>query len=110
MWPIAVLPIGSTESDIVQLQGFTLPTFDESTSCVVKIKSDTYDVDVNLTFEDSDLLSSSSEDLPESFSGYVTLLYSSSNNEVSFSNDGSPDAQYTFKVLSFDHNGQQIYP
>lgn len=105
------IPNGSQNSAYVK-PNFEIPVFDSSTNCVVKIQSATYDADIELNYQGrAGVLSSESEYLPDDFQGYLSLIAERGNTgRYAMTSRGSVTQNYTIKVLSIDHNGQQIFP
>lgn len=108
-WPEMIFEAGDDVTNNVVLSGFEFPYLDESAKAIVKMTSDTYDVDLEFDYQGPGSLVCTSDLLPDVFADGLELVKQIDGRMfVSASNEA--DKTYTLHVLSFDMNGQQIYP
>lgn len=105
-----VIEKGTDRTHEGALEGWEFPAvFDESTKAIVKLTGNDYDMD--LTFEEGsdDILTAHEEDAPDDLGEKMTFERESLTS-CRIHVGGVAVHEYTFTLLSFEHNGHLIYP
>lgn len=113
-----VLEVGENDSTQGVAENWEIPEeFDESTNAVVNIKCEEegfeFNEDHDFDYEDIGQLVDVSGGLPDDI-GQLALWITHTEVEhkvnIYMESDGTAQHKYTLTLLSFEHNGQHLYP
>lgn len=93
-------------SGVALLEGFLLPTFDESTKCVLRMTRYGTSHDYELTYLSENVLECT-EDVP---SDLESIKMGGEGNLVRLQFGAPSETATNFTAMSLEHNGQLIYP
>lgn len=105
-----VMEKGSDSTHEGALKNWELPeVFDASTRAIVKLTGNDYDMDVTFEGDGTDFLTAHEEDAPDDLGEKMTFTRESLTS-CRIHVGGTAQHEYTFTLLSFEHNGHLIYP
>lgn len=108
-FPVMEIKAGSDTSPIVTTN-FDLPNFDESSKIVIKVKGNNinYDIESDFYAPPNIITFPYDEEFPPEMGNIAMVQDATNKYHIYIFDTASQD--YTFQVLSIDHQGSQIYP